>query len=307
MRTTAMDSTGASEPAEGSGGSLGTPAFSVVIPTHRRDDLLADAVASVLAQTRDDWECLVIDDGGNSQFRPPDDRVRVIRRAESGGPAAARNAGLAEARGRYVVFLDDDDRFTPQRLELAADGLARADVALCFTRWFWADDTPGAPVDRADGRRLEGHVADEILDATTPHLGATAVRAERALPFDESYGALEDVEWWLRITRGASVTTVPLVGCELRHHAGVRANETTVAGRLRHSQRLLDQHRDYFRTHRQAKAFRLARMGVLAAQSGQGRAAVGYHLRSLGTRPSALGLKGLTKALPGAIRGGSPV
>src|SRR5947209_17679137 len=63
----------------------GAPTFSVVIPTHRRADLLAEAVASVVAQSRGDWECLVVDDGGGElpDERDPaalgDPRVRVIR------------------------------------------------------------------------------------------------------------------------------------------------------------------------------------------------------------------------------------
>jgi glycosyltransferase involved in cell wall biosynthesis len=289
--------------------SNGIPTFSVIIPTHRRDDLLADAVSSVIGQTRDDWECLVVDDGGGTTFEPSDRRVRVVRRPSSGGPAAARNSGLAEAQGRYVTFLDDDDRYMPNRLELAAEGLARADVAICFTQWFTNGDAPpfedDGDEDEDDGRRrmLEGRVEDVILDRTTPHLGATAVRTERALTFDESYGAVEDVDWWLRMSRAATVTTVPQVGCELRRHGGARRNETSVAGRLHHSEHLLDQHWDYFRTHRRAKAFRLTRMGLLARQSGRRRAAVRFHLRSLWTRPSSLGLTGVLRALPGAIRG----
>ncbi len=178
--------------------------------------------------------------------------MRVIRRDDTGGPAAARNTGIDAASGSVVAFLDDDDRFTPDRLDLAAQGLEHADIALCWTRW--SDDAEGT----AGGRRLDGDVSDHILDATTPHLGATAVRADRLVRFDETYPAVEDVEWWLRMAAGSSVATVPRVGCVLRRHGGERANDTDVASRFRCSGRLLDHHAAYFRSHPVARAFRLA-------------------------------------------------
>jgi glycosyltransferase involved in cell wall biosynthesis len=267
------------------------PTFSVVIPTFARPELLAGAVASVLAQTRPDWECLVADDAGDSDFSPPDPRVRVIHRDRTGGPAAARNTGIDAAAGSVVVFLDDDDRFTPDRLDLAAEGLEHADVALCWTRW--SDDVGGS----GGGRRLDGDVSDRILDATTPHLGATAVRADRLLRFDESYPAVEDVEWWLRLSAQVTVATVPRVGCELGRHGGERVNGTDVASRVRCSERLLADHDAYFRAHPPARAFRLARMGVLAQSMGDRRQARSSYLRSLRARPNGLALRGLVRSL----------
>jgi len=297
MRTDAMDSTdppASPEPAR--------PTFSVIIPTHARPALLAEAVASVVAQTREDWECLVIDDGSGTDFTPPDRRVRLIRHERTGGPAAARNTGIDAATGEVVTFLDDDDRYTPERLALAARGLEHAEVALCSTRWF-DDGTDAAGSDPArspaggGGRRLEGDVADQILDATTPHLGATAVRADRIVRFDESYAAVEDVEWWLRLASANRVATVPEVGCELRRHGGLRANDTDVAGRIRASTKLLADHDDYFRSHPSARAFRLARIGLLALSLGDRDEARRACLRSLRARPNGLAVRGLARSV----------
>jgi glycosyltransferase involved in cell wall biosynthesis len=294
MRTDAMDITASD--ADRSTPDL-PPTFSVIIPTFRRPALVAEAVASVCAQTRTDWECLVVDDGGGDDLELDDPRVRVIRRSTSRGPAAARNAGVAEARGRYLVFLDDDDRFTPARLDLAATGLARADIALCWTRWFRIGDPVGtdAPAD-ARGRRLEGDVSGQILDATTPHLGVTAVRADHMAAFDESYSSAEDVEWWLRVASQARVTTIARVGCELRRHSGERANGTDVASRLAQGERLLDEHADYFRAHPRARAFRWARMAVQASSIGQPATARRWYVRSLRARPTPLAWRGLVRS-----------
>jgi O-antigen biosynthesis protein len=269
------------------------PTFTVVVPTHHRPELVAEAVASVVAQTRADWECLVVDDGGGETLDaiPDDPRVRIIRRPVAGGPAAARNHGIAEARGRIVTFLDDDDRYRRDRLALAEQGLAdpTVDVAICWTAWIDDDGPPS-------GRRLDGDVAGCVLDATTPHLGGTSVRTEALVPFDERYRAVEDVDWWLRTAQRARVATTPRVGCELRRHPGVRMNGTDVAGRLAGSELLLRDHAGYFHDHPRAEAFRLARMGNLAAGAGdlaRARALLG---RSLRRRPSALAARGLIRA-----------
>src|SRR5512144_2193690 len=93
------------------------PTFSVIIPTYGRAKFLSEAVASVLAQTCADFECIVVDDASPEPATVPDDeRVRLSRREENGGPPAARNTGIDAACGTYVAFLDDDDVWVPTRL-----------------------------------------------------------------------------------------------------------------------------------------------------------------------------------------------
>ena len=106
--------------------------FTVLIPTRNRPVLLQCALASVLAQQVEGLEVLVIDDGTTGPFAAPlaaieaacDPRVRFLHlpaRADGHGPAHALNSGAAQARGRYLCFLDDDDEWTdPQYLACAA-------------------------------------------------------------------------------------------------------------------------------------------------------------------------------------------
>ncbi len=278
-----------------------TPTFSIIIPTYRRPDLLVEALESVVAQTRHDWECLVVDDGGGQVAVPDDPRIRVLVRPVTGGPAAARNTGIEAAGGRFLTFLDDDDRYAPRRLELAAAGLARASVAVCWTRWFdpTAEAAAGSvpPAGRAasppEGRWLVGDVSDHILDSTTPHLGAVAVRAEAMVPFDVRYQAVEDVEWWLRLAERARVDTIAELGCEVRRHPGERANHTDVASRLSPNKMLLTERMAWFGGHPRAKAFRWYRMGTMARAAGDRRRARNAYVRSLWARPSWRAAHGL--------------
>lgn len=97
-----------------------TPLFSVVVPVYNRAVALEGALRSVVAQTCQDFEIVVVDDGSTDEpavtvRNVGDDRIRLIRQENRGG-GAARNRGIDEARGKYVALLDSDDRFQPQHL-----------------------------------------------------------------------------------------------------------------------------------------------------------------------------------------------
>ncbi len=98
-----------------------------MIPTHNRPHLVEGAVESALAQSLADLEVVVVDDGSEPPLElPAHERVRVIRRDSAGGVASARNAGLAAARGRYVTFLDDDNRVLPHMAEVSLAAIRRS-------------------------------------------------------------------------------------------------------------------------------------------------------------------------------------
>ena len=256
------------------------PRFSVIVPTYGRPEYLPECLTSILAQTVEDFEVIVVDDASPVPVELPvtDARVRLVRRDANGGPAAARNTGLEAARGTHIAFCDDDDLFSPDRLELAVAGLDRAPVACCLNRYV------GAPVGRPVA--VEGDVRDTILDDMAPHLGRTALRRELALPFDERFDAAEDIEWWLRLAHadGVTVTTVPRIGYLVRRHDGVRAR-TGLANRVRSRELLLREHADYFASHRRARAFAWKRIGLMAAAYGDRAAARRAYVRSFVARP----------------------
>ena len=100
------------------------PRFSVVVPTYDRADSVGHTLASVFAQTLDDFELVVVDDGSTDDTlgalaRIDDPRLVVATQANA-GPAAARNHGMRLARGAHVAFLDSDDLWYPEFLETAA-------------------------------------------------------------------------------------------------------------------------------------------------------------------------------------------
>lgn len=95
--------------------------YSVIIPVYNKNETILDAVASIMAQTSKDFEILIIDDGSTipvscvlGQYKN-DERVKVIRK-KNGGVSSARNAGIKEAKGKYLCFLDADDLWLPNHL-----------------------------------------------------------------------------------------------------------------------------------------------------------------------------------------------
>ncbi len=271
------------------------PTFSVVMPTYNRPVWLREAVASVLAQDVA-LECVVVDDGGSVELDlPRDPRVRVIKHTRNLGLPASLNSGIDACRGEFVTFLDDDDRFTTDRLSMTVDALDRAEVVLC---WHALIDGE-APTDW--NRRLEGNVYDTILDSWAPAKGAMVMRRAEVPRFDTTYFALEDLEWLLRVTKDRSVTTVPSVGYLVRQHAGPR-NLNGPFERVRFGERLLKERHDYFEHHRAAAAWRWYVLGCLGLEVGDRRYARRAFARSFVLRPKARRLANYAVAIGHSTR-----
>ena len=101
---------------------MDNPFFTVVIPTYNRSNLLKRAVVSVLDQTFDDFEIIIIDDHSTddtcsvvSSFSDP--RIKYAINHRKKGACGARNTGIFVAKGKWVAFLDDDDVWLPDKLE----------------------------------------------------------------------------------------------------------------------------------------------------------------------------------------------
>jgi glycosyltransferase involved in cell wall biosynthesis len=98
------------------------PSVSVILPTYNRSGSLHAAISSVLTQSYSDLELIVVDDGSSEDIEGlvrgiGDPRIVFIRRTKNGGAAAARNTGVAHAKGTYIAFQDSDDLWLPGKLE----------------------------------------------------------------------------------------------------------------------------------------------------------------------------------------------
>lgn len=126
-----------------------SPAVSIVLPTFNRVDVIGRAIDSVMKQTFEDWELLIVDDGSTDGTAEAvshlDPRIRVLRQ-ENAGVYTARNHGLAKALGRYLTFLDSDDEWAPHFLELTTAFLRHHPDEHFVTTEFWEDWGSGPAV-----------------------------------------------------------------------------------------------------------------------------------------------------------------
>jgi glycosyltransferase involved in cell wall biosynthesis len=268
--------------------------MSVVIPTYGRPRWLTQAIESVLAQTVQDFELIVVDDASPEPVTvAPHPRVRLIRREENGGAAAARNTGVEAARGRHLAFLDDDDAYTPERLAVGLRSVESGPLGVC---WMWtlgipvgADTNLDANLRRNENRPLNGRVDDAILDGLPPHLGQVTVEREAFAPFEPRFKTAEDIEWWLRVTQSLPVATVPEVGYLKRRHDTSRLNYQHQV-RIDSNLLLLQEHADWFAKHPRAAARRWRSQAIFAGRMGDRTTARDALRRSwkLDRRPSTL-------------------
>lgn len=111
--------------------------ISVVVPVYNAAAYLDDCVRSILAQTWQNWELLLVDDGSPDacpalcdHWAAQDPRIRVLHKP-NGGVSSARNAGIDAAQGDYLAFVDADDWVEPAYLQVLYEGVQLADVSLC--------------------------------------------------------------------------------------------------------------------------------------------------------------------------------
>jgi glycosyltransferase involved in cell wall biosynthesis len=182
---------------------------SVIIPVYGRVEKALSALDSVLAQDHREIEAIVVDDGSlpaqaailmaEIATRPP---ARLLRQ-ENKGPAAARNAGWAAARGDYVAFLDSDDLFMPGKIAIQLRAMEESGSVLCHTS-YWRWQTGECRPELIHSGRLGGASAFPDIVAgcavATPTVMLRRTLMDAGYSFREDFRIGEDVSLWIRLT-----------------------------------------------------------------------------------------------------------
>jgi glycosyltransferase involved in cell wall biosynthesis len=223
---------------------------SVVVPCFNQAHFLPDAIESVLAQTYPNVEIVVVDDGSTDNTSAVVERypgVRAVRQRNQ-GLAAARNAGLKQATGAYVVFLDADDLLLPDALTVGERALEeRPDVVFVFgCTMFAMDDGSQAPPPHRPQMSGEYYAA---LLAGCPIMSIASVMFRRSIfdemkPFDRSLRAAEDYELYYRLARRQPVNNHDAVVTVYRQHSA-SMTAGSVRGLLRANLTALHRERRY--------------------------------------------------------------
>jgi GT2 family glycosyltransferase len=205
---------------------------SVVIPTKDRAELLAQTLRSVSEQTSPALEIIVADDGSSDDTESVvvAAGARYLRNpAGDWGPAAARNAGMEAATGRFVSFIDSDDLMHPRALERLSEALsAHPEAPFAFGAGLIArrevSDWSFEGVIRPAPRELADFLCSLFVRNSIPSGGGMVVR-ELALElggFDTQMAFVEDHAFWLTLARRGEPAQVPEIVCLHRRHGGNR-------------------------------------------------------------------------------------
>ncbi len=238
------------------------PIATVVIPTSRGGYYLRESVASVQAQTLEDWEIIIIADGIDEDFSDleRDQRVRVIHQ-RSRGVSIARNIGVNLATSELVAFLDDDDRSLPNRLRAQVDAMNDQSVGLCHAQ---------AQIIDSDGNFVKMGISRASTYAQYLRLdglsliGAAMVRRSVFIElggFNPLFRVGEDFDLILRFARESKIVFLPEVLLEYRHHSNnswTRATPSTG----KELKIILEMHQLAAMDHGETENVRLTRKGI---------------------------------------------
>lgn len=183
---------------------------SIITPSYKSKRFISEAINSVLAQTHQNWEMIIVDDCSpdNSnelieQYLKKDNRIKLIKLKKNNGPAVARNKAIEEAKGRYIAFLDADDIWKPRKLEKQIEFIFTYDLAFSYSSYDLIDE---------NGNHLNTFVTKQEISyhdmLKTCSIGClTAIYDVRKLGklYMEDLGH-EDYTLWLKIMKKIKIT-----------------------------------------------------------------------------------------------------
>jgi glycosyltransferase involved in cell wall biosynthesis len=196
-----------------------SPSVSVVIPVHNRESALRCAIASVLKQTWQDFELIVVDDGSTDRSAAVaaavgDSRIKVVRHPSNRGGSAARNTGVRVSQAEFIAFLDSDDEWLPEKTERQLRLFERSpsDLALVYAgvERVYGDGTVTRQVPVPPKNVLRALVLDNVIGETSVAMVRRSA-IEAVGGFDETLPWAQDLDLWLRLCERFRADLVPEV------------------------------------------------------------------------------------------------
>lgn len=193
------------------------PLVSVIVPAHNAEETLSETIESVRRQTLSDFELIIIDDGSTDGTLEclqgiDDQRIRVFS-YPNGGLAVARNRGIEKSLGEFITFIDADDLWTPDKLELQVQALRRRPEALLAYSWTAFVDRQGNFLFAKEPCHLEGDVYSDLLKNCFVASGSNILMRRSCVDlvggFDPTVEAAQDWDLCLRVAARGEFVVVP--------------------------------------------------------------------------------------------------
>lgn len=216
---------------------------SIIIPTYNRAHLIERSIQSILNQTYEDFELLIVDDGSTDNTQEVveginDFRIRYIPCEENGGAAKARNIGIAEAKYDYIAFQDSDDEWHSDKLEkqMKVMQTSSADTGLVYCEYHYnglngIEDI--CPDRKISLEQKSGNIFPQLLAGNmigTPVMLVKRECFDKVGVFNENFPCMEDYELVLRIAREYRIEFIPEVLLEV--HANYQSVTNNLEGFL---------------------------------------------------------------------------
>jgi glycosyltransferase involved in cell wall biosynthesis len=193
------------------------PKISVVVPVYNGEKTISQTIKSIQQQTFFNFEIVVINDGSTDStleelvhLREP--RMKVLS-YENGGLPIARNRGIANASGDFVTFIDADDLWTPDKLELQLAVLQQHPEADAVYSWTLYLNEEGTAFHQGDKLHFQGNVLPQLLLSNFIASGSNIMIRKQAIAsvgyFDPTLRSCEDWDYWLRLAAHCSFAVVP--------------------------------------------------------------------------------------------------
>ena len=238
------------------------PSVSVILPTYNRAHLLERSIKSVLGQTCEDLELIVVDDGSTDNTREvveglSDGRVRYVNSGRNKGAPFARNTGIREAAGRYIAFQDSDDEWAREKLEKQTELLecSAGHVGLVYSGYWMTRGVKKKLMPPSSIHPKNGDLHDLLFAGNFITTQTALVRTECFVEggmFDERLPRLQEWELWLRISKQYQFKFIdePLVTTYLQPDSITSDPQKLVEA----FEMILQKHDEEFRRHTKALA-----------------------------------------------------
>jgi glycosyltransferase involved in cell wall biosynthesis len=210
---------------------------SVVVPAHNREGTIEEALESIVRQTHENWEAIVVDDGSTdgtwkrvARLQRTDPRIRLVRGSRNRGAPAARNAGIRLARGKWVAFLDSDDIYLPDSLKDRVGLALSARVRVVHSEGYVSK---GGHLARREAPPFDGLVYREVLARPGPMFPTLLVEraALRRIGYlDERIVAYDEWDTAIRLARFCRFAFLPEPTFVWRDAAGNRISSDRARG-----------------------------------------------------------------------------
>ena len=286
------------------------PTCSVIIPTYNRAHLVDRAIQSVLNQTYQNFEFIVVDDGSTDnteevvkKFQEKDKRIRYIKHERNKGASAARNTGIKAAKGEYIAFQDSDDEWLPEKLEkqMKVFETAPPEVGVIYTGFWRIENNKKIYIPYSWVAQKEGNIHKELLKGSFIGLPTVLIRKEcfkKAGMFDKKLPRLQDWELFIRISKHCKFKYINEALLISPYTIGsISFNNESLIQAL---ELILKKHSEEFKKYKKILSVQMYWLGSILCKSGKMKEGKKYFLRVINISP--LNIKawiGLTASLLG--------